>query len=134
MSNKIIRAELETRLKTWADAQNPRLPIAFQNAAFTKPNGPYLEAYLLPNATLNKTVDGKRKTYMGIFQVNCWYPSGKGMGPVEQIAQDIVNLYPMLPKIGAVSIEKTPDAEGPEWDTSGWVIVPVVIHYRMETK
>lgn len=134
MSNAKIRAELETRLKTWADAQSPQIPIAFQNVAFTKPaNGPYLEPFLMPNATLNRTVDGKRKTYIGLFQINCWAQSGTGMGAVEALAQSVVNLFPMLPKTGAVSIEKTPEAAHPLPDDTGWVIVPVTVEYRMET-
>jgi hypothetical protein len=135
MSNAKIRAELETRLKTWADAQSPKIPIAFQNVAFTKPadGSPYMEPILMPNATINRTVDGKRKTYIGLFQVNCWAQSGNGMGTVEALAQSVVNLFPILPKTGAVSIEKTPEAEHPLMDDTGWVIVPVTIQYRMET-
>jgi hypothetical protein len=133
MSNAVIRAELETRLKAWADAQIPEVPIAFQNVPFTKPTGPYLEAILMPNGTFNKELSGTRKTYIGIFQVNCWAPSGKGMGQVEALSQSVVNLFPILPKSGAVSIEQTPTAEKPLPDDSGWVIVPVTIKYRMET-
>lgn len=135
MSNSKIRAELETRLKAWADAQTPKVPIAFQGTAFTKPvNGsPYLEAYLIPGATVNKDLSGKRKTYIGLFQINCWAQSGKGMGQVETLAQSIINLFPVLPKTGAVSVEQTPAADSSILDDSGWLIVPVTIRYRMET-
>ena len=133
MSNSIIRAELETRLKTWADAQTPKIPVAFQNVPFTKPTtGVWLEAYLLPNFTMNQEVSGKRKTHIGIFHINCWAPSGTGMGRVEQLAQQIVDLYPILPKTGAVSIEQTPTADNSIPD-NGWVIVPVTVKYRMES-
>lgn len=134
MSNSIIRAELETRLKNWADAQTPKVPIAFQNAPFTKPtDGTFLEAFLIPSSTMNLEVSGKRKTLIGIFQVNCWAQRGKGMRTVEQLAQNVVNLFPILPKTGAVSIESTPNAESPIWDDSGWVIVPVSVRYRYES-
>ena len=134
MSNSIIRAELEARLKTWADAQTPKLLVAFQNAPFSKPTaGIWLEAFLLPNRTLHKEVSGARKTYHGLFQINCWAPTGNGMGAVERVAQSLVDLYPMLPKTGNVSIEDTPSQDNPLWDTSGWVIVPVTIKYRMES-
>lgn len=134
MSNSIVRAEFETRLKRWADAQTPLIPIAFENAPFTKPTDrPFLEAFLIPNLTLNYTVDGKRKTYMGLFQINCWAPSGKGMGEIERLVQSVINLYPMLPKTGRVSVESTPSAGSSIPDPSGWVIVPVTIKYRMET-
>lgn len=133
MSNQIIRAELESRLKAWAAAQMPPIPVAWQGAPFNKPvEGVWLEALLLPNDTLNIDLSGKRKTYMGLFQINCWSKSGKGMGVVEALAQNVINLFPMLPKIGLVSIEQTPSAEKPISDTSGWVIVPVTIRYRME--
>lgn len=135
MSNAIIRASFETKLKAWADAQTPKVPIAFQAAAFTKPtNGsPYLEAFLIPGETLSKELSGKRKTYIGLFQVNCWAQTGAGMGAAESLAQSVINLFPMVPKIGAVSIECNPSAEHPIPDDSGWVIVPVTIKYRMET-
>lgn len=133
MSNKVIRAELETRLKTWANAQVPPIPIAFQGRPFTKPtDGEFLEAFLLPNVTLHKEVSATRKTYFGLFQINCWARSGKGVGAVEQLAQDVIDLFPILPKTGAVSIEKTPYAESPDLD-NGWLIVPVLVQYRMET-
>lgn len=134
MSISTIRSELETRLQTWANAQTPPIPIAFQNVAFTKPQaGCYLEPYLLPNGTSNEEVSGKRKTHIGIFQVNCWALSGRGMGEVELLAQKVVDLFPMLPKTGSVSIEGTPSADSPLPDGTGWVIVPVTIKYRMES-
>lgn len=134
MSNSIIRASFETKLAMWADAQTPKIPIAFQNQSFKKPDSsPFLEAYLLPNDTLNKEVSGQRKTYIGIFQVNCWAKSGKGMNQVESLAQGIADLFPVLPKTGAVSIEQTPAQEKAILDDSGWVIVPVTIKYRMES-
>lgn len=119
----------------WANAQTPKVPIAFQGVAFTKPadGSPYLEPLLLPAATINKTVDGRRKTYIGLFQVNCWVQSGKGMGAVEALAQKVIDLFPMLPKTGSVSVEQTPSAENSLLDDSGWLIVPVAIRYRMET-
>jgi hypothetical protein len=134
MSNKIIRAELETRLKTWADAQNPKVPIAFEGASFTKPSaGQFLEPILIPNITLNREVSGTRKTLIGLFQVNCWAKAGSGMGAAEQLAQSVIDLFPLLPKTGLVSIEKTPYASAPMPDSAGWLVIPVTIQYRMET-
>lgn len=134
MSNKIIRAELETRLKTWADAQIPKIPIAFENVAFTKPSeGVFLETYLIPSITLDREVSGAKQRLLGIFQVNCWARSGKGMRQVEQLSQDVISLFPLLPKVGAVSIDGTPSTESALLDQSGWVVVPVTIKYRYES-
>lgn len=133
MSNSTIRSVLETRLKAWADAQVPKIPIAFEGVSFSKPaSGPYLEPLLIPNGTANNELSGQRKTLIGIFEVKCWYPSGKGMGGVEQLSNSIINLFPMLPKMGSVSVENTPYAEHPQFDESGWIIVPVLVMYRYE--
>lgn len=134
MSNAIIRAALETRLKAWADAQVVKIPIAFEGVSFTKPSsGPYLQPLLIPNVTVNQDLSGARKTLLGLFEVACWWPSGKGMGGVEKLAQSVVELFPLLPKSGVVSIESTPYAERPVLDESGWIVVPVIILYRYES-
>lgn len=134
MSNSIVRAMFETRLKTWASTQVPKLPIAFEGVSFTKPTtGAYIEPILIPNVTTHNELSGQRKTHLGIFEVRCWYPSGKGMGGVEALANNIVNLFPILPKVGSVSVENTPYAEHPQFDDAGWIIVPVLIFYRYES-
>jgi len=134
MSNSIIRSALETKLKTWADAQVPKIPVAFEGIAFSKPSsGAYIEPLLIPNVTSNNELSGRRKTLLGIFEVRCWHPSGRGMGGVEQLVNNVISLFPLLPKIGSVSIENTPHAEHPIIDESGWIIVPVLIFYRYES-
>lgn len=134
MSNAIVRAAFESRLKVWADAQVPKIPIAFEGASFNKPqSGAYIEPVLIPNVTMNNELSGKRKTLLGVFEVRCWYPSGTGMGGVEQLANNVINLFPLLPKTGKVSVENTPHAEHPHIDDAGWIIVPVLIFYRCET-
>jgi hypothetical protein len=133
MSNSTIRSTLETKLKVWADAQSPKIPVAFEGVSFNKPaTGPYLEPLLIPNITSHNELSGQRTTRIGIFEVRCWWPSGKGMGGVEQLADKVATLFPMLPKVGSVSIENTPYAEHPQFDESGWIIVPVLVMYRYE--
>lgn len=133
MSTIDIRTELETRLKTWADSKSPKVQIAFQNVAFTKPVGlPFLECILIPNTTVNNEISGTRKTHLGLFQVNCWAPKGAGMRQAESLAQSVSDLYPILPKTGSVSIEQTPSIGRGILDDSGWIIVPVLIKYRHE--
>lgn len=134
MSNVIIRAELETRLQTWADAQTPKIPIAFEGWAFDKnAHELFLEPLLVPVVTLDKELSATRKTRIGIFSVNCWAKSGKGMRSIETLAQNIVELFPILPKQGTVSIEATPHAGDTYPDPSGWMVLPVTIQYRHET-
>ena len=133
MSNSIIRSYFETKVKAWASAQVPVIPIAFEGASFTKPTtGPFLEPLLVPNVTMNHDISGNRKTMLGIFEVKVWYPSGRGMGGVEQIVNSLVSLFPLVPKVGSISVEKTPYAEHPHFDDAGWIIVPLMILYRYE--
>jgi hypothetical protein len=131
MSDALIRAELETRLMTWASAQG--IPVAWEQVDFEKPTTKFLQPYLIPVDTLNPTTDGKRARSIGLFQVNCWAPVGKGMGEVEALAQAVIDLFPLLPKTGAVSIEQTPSTARPIADEPGWIIVPVTIKYRNES-
>jgi hypothetical protein len=135
MSNAAIRSALESRLSTWADSQTPTpIPVSFQNVAFNKLAGTvFLECFLIPNLTANNELSGSRKTLKGLFQVNCWAPKGYGMRQVELLSQSIVDLYPIVPKTGAVSVEETPSIGRAIPDDSGWVIVPVLIKYRYES-
>lgn len=136
MSISIVRAALETRLKTWADAQSPPIKIAFESVTFSKPadGSPYLHCFLLPNTTINRQTDGLSKTLMGLFQVNVWTQAGQGTGTADALAESIVNLFPVIPKFSAVSVEQTPyvNRRQPDGGT-GWDITPVLIKYRYES-
>lgn len=133
MSLSIVRAALETRLATWAAAQSTPLSIAFEDVSFVKPDSdPYLECFLIPNMTVNHETSGTRKTLYGLFQVNVWTPGGTGRGQAETLSQGVVDLFPVVPKLGAVSVEGTPSTNAPRSDSSGWSITPVLIKYRYE--
>jgi hypothetical protein len=132
MSNKIIRAALETKLKAWADSQTPKVPIAFENVSFTKPTGPFVECFLIPNESYNPEMSQTRTTMYGLFQVNCWAPQGTGMGGVETLANGVISAFPPMPKTGPVFIEGKPYSRSP-LPEEGWVIVPVLVKYRFES-
>lgn len=127
-----VRSELEGRIKDWADSQSPKVPVSWEGIAFTKPlNGVFIQPFILPAQTQNPTVDGNRTRELGILHINCWSPDGIGMGRVEDLANSIVAAFPILPKVGTVSIERTPSKQTP-MVADGWRILPVVIYYRRE--
>lgn len=129
----IVRAYFESALTTWASSQSPAIPISYENVPFTKPSsGPYIECFLLPAATVARTTKGDKTREVGIFQVNVWVLEGQGSGPAQSIADSIAALFPLVPKSGAVSIEKPPSIERAIYDVSGWYVLPLVIHYRHE--
>jgi len=96
MSDRVIRSLFEVRLKTWADARLPKLPIAFEDVTFTPPaNGSaYLKAYLLPGNTDSEDLEGKHISYRGVFQVSVVTTTGSGRGAAGLIAEEIAALYP----------------------------------------
>lgn len=129
----IVRAYFESALNTWAASQSPAIPISFENVPFTKPSsGNFLECFVLPATTVARTISGDKSREVGIFQVNIWIPSGEGSGAAQVLADSIAALFPLVPKSGAVSIEKPPSIERAIEDASGWYVVPLVIHYRHE--
>lgn len=128
-----IRSELETRIKNWAAAQSPALTVAYENVPYSKPadKTPFVECYIAPLETIDVTVDGTRQRNIGIFYVNVWTPDGKGSGQSDRIVSSLVAAFPIVPKTGSVSIEKTPSAKQPLY-TDGWRVVQVSIKYRYE--
>lgn len=135
MSNVDIRVAFETRLKAWADSRSPKLKIAYQNIAFTKPDdgSPFLECFLIPNTTQNREVSAKQKTFLGMFQVNVWVLKNKGMREAELIADSLRDLFPVVPKMGGLSVESPASVGRPVPDDSGWYILPILVNYRFET-
>lgn len=137
MSNSIVRSTLESRLVAWAAAQSPATLIAFENKTFAKPavtpaTPPWVECKLIPNQPFSRDTTATRETFIGFFQVNVWAPSNKGMGQAEAVAYSISQAFPVVPKVGGVSIEKPPKVGSPLQD-SGWIIVPILVSYRYES-
>lgn len=97
MSDRLIRQLFEARLKTWADARAPALPVAFENVTFTPPaNGStYLRAFLLPADTTSRDLAGDNRNRSGVFQINIVAPIGTGPGAAEGIAAELEALFPM---------------------------------------
>ncbi|MBT2326125.1 hypothetical protein J7E62_27735 [Variovorax paradoxus] len=134
MSQAIIRAGFESRLSTWAAAQTPAIPVAWQNVAFTPPVGRYLRAFLLPAKTQTASMDGICRTWKGIFQVSFCMPIGTGSGTVEGLAasmgaaftdsftQSGLRIYLLEPFSMAAAIQE-PDR----------YVVPMSASYRVDT-
>ena len=134
MSQKIIRAALEAMLNTWAKAQTPPIPIAWQNATFTPPaQARYLRAFLLPAETQDLAVSCDIHVYIGILQVSACFPEGKGSTDADTVVDSLIAEFPqglIVPKLGMnVMILKTPYA-APAMAEPGLYVVPVSIRYR----
>lgn len=134
MSNAIIRAYMEGKIATWAAAQSPAIPVAYEDVPFTPPaTGHYLEVFLMPAATLTATIKGTRGRMIGLFQINLYTRAGQGSGPSETLAQSIIAAFPCVPKVGDVSIENIPYATQIEQEISGFKITSITVNYRYES-
>jgi len=136
MSNKAIRAVIESRLNTWATTRNPVLPVAYENKAFTQPAGVYIAGYLLPAETQVDDLQGSHLRYQGIYQINVFAPIGTGPGAAEAIADEIKTLFPVNQYytlsgtsvwiIGAVTNGRADSMENR-------YMIPVSFQYRADT-
>ena len=96
MSDKLIRAAFESRLYAWANAREPKLPIAFEDVAFTPPSdgSAYLQVYLLPSNTDSADLEGAHVLYQGVFQISIVTAAGNGRGAASAIADELRALFP----------------------------------------
>lgn len=127
-----IRSEIESRLRAFASVQVPPIPIAVENRKFDKPtSGYYFEVTILDSTPMNANLAANSTRLWGKFQISCYGPLGEGMGAIEKLAQQVVELYPVIPKIGIVSIEK-PLSAGQGIIVDNFVCVPITGSYRAE--
>lgn len=127
-----IRSELETRLKTFADAQVPPIPIAWEGTPFTPPkDGAFFEVKMLASTNTSVNVAASNTRVRGNFQVNVVDRDGVGSKKIEDLASQVAALYPMLPKTGTVSIEQ-PAQKSAAILLLDKRIIAVTVNYRQE--
>jgi hypothetical protein len=131
MTQRTIRLEVEAKVKAWAAAQSPAIPIAYENMPYTKTDATFIELYIIPATTVNQTVSAARKTLTGLIQFNIYTKEGVGTKKSEEIAQALIDLFPVVPKTGTVSIEQTGSIMNTLYQAQ-WLVTPVRFRYRQE--
>jgi hypothetical protein len=132
MSQKIVRAGMEKKLKTWADAQTPVLTVAWENIAFTPPAGPYLRAFLLPEPTQSQTLDKLHRRYAGILQVDLAMPINGGAAPAETLLASLLTAFTPATSFTESSVRifiTDPASAAPAVSEPNRYTVPVSIPY-----
>jgi hypothetical protein len=133
MSLAIIRKAFETRLKTWADAQTPAIPVAWPNVTFTPPAGRYVRAFVLPADTTSDTLDKLHRAYTGIFQVSLCMPLNTGSGSAESLAASLDTAFAASMLQDGLRIFLTrPMSAAPAIVEPDRYIVPVSGRYRAD--
>ena len=136
MSDRLIRSLFESRLKSWADSRLPELPIAFEDVAFTPPDGTYLRAFLLPASPDSEDLEGKHVAYRGVFQVSVVTKSGSGRGAAGLIAEEIAALFPNnleLTKAGFSVFVRSPMGTASALQSDTTSALPLSFQYRADT-
>ncbi|WP_443699177.1 phage tail terminator-like protein [Pseudomonas sp.] len=138
MSDRLIRSSFEGRLKTWAGARVPALPIAYEDVAFTAPadGSTYLRAFLLPANTDSQDLEGKHTAYRGIFQVSIVTKAGIGRGTASLIAEEIAALFPNnleLVKSGLSVFVRSPMSTSTAQQGDTTSSLPLSFQYRADT-
>lgn len=137
MSNPRIRAGFEVALSSWALAQAPPIPIAYENKTFEPPaTARYIRAFLLPGQTSSGDMDGDHRAYVGVFQASLYMPVGVGAGAAETLAESICNLFPKQTAIvsSGLTIWLTrPMSIGPSIPGITHYMVPISCSYRADT-
>ena len=131
-----VRSDLESRIKLWADNHSPVIKVAWQGEAFDKPidNSAFIQPIIMPARSRNVNLDGRRYKELGILQINIWVLDGRGSSTItEQLANELINLFPVFPKFADTSIEQTGYMERSDV-VSGWRITPVCFYYRKESQ
>jgi hypothetical protein len=134
MTQSIVRIAFETRLKTWADARTPALPVAWENVPFTPPVGRYARAFLLPARTQSETLNRSHRAYRGIFQVNLCMAVGSGASGAESLLSSLDAAFAQTFTQGGLRIFLTaPFSAAAAIQAEDRYIVPVSAQYRADT-
>lgn len=131
MTQRTVRSEIESKIIAWAATKSPAIKLALENVPFTKPETTFIEVYIIPATTVNPNIDGVRTTLYGIIQFNIYSKQAVGTKESEDLAQELIDLFPVVPKTGTVSIEQTGSILNPMYDAQ-WRMLPVRIRYRQE--
>lgn len=134
--NSLIRILLESRLSTWAAAESPAIPVAWENVRFNPPSGRYLRAWLMPAETGSEDLAGAHRRYTGVWQVSVVVPTDTGPAAAGAIAEEIVALYPVNLLLSTTAIDVqiiSPMSIHPALQDSDRYTVPISCRYRADT-
>jgi hypothetical protein len=134
MSNSDIREAFETRIATWAAAQTPALPIAWENTSYTpSPQTMYLRCAMLPAATQDPSMGAKHIRLTGMYAINVYGVQDQGPAAAEAAADAIIALFPrggMVQNGVTINIDTTGSRAQGLNDINGFFFIPVRIKYR----
>lgn len=134
MSHEKIRSIFDTLVNEWAMQHN--ISIAFQNVQFIPPTDkPYLKLFILPASTNSSDLEGKMRTFMGVYQINVVGSAGRGLGDINELIERLINLFPLYEKFtqDGFSVQVvTPVFEAKPIQTETTCTLPLSFEYRSD--
>lgn len=135
MSQKKVRAALETRLNGWSTTNS--IPINWEGTKSNNTAVKYVSATLIPANTTNPSYGTKHIRYRGTFRLLVRVQAlDKGMAEIETISESLAQQFPrglVLTASGlSVHIESTPSLR-PSFIDGMYTIIPVDIEYRADS-
>lgn len=135
MSHLIIKAAFETRLATWAAAQSPPLPVAFENDDFQPTTGTFVAGFLVPAETVSLTLDQTHRQYKGLYQVSIYGEVDVGTGYLIGLAESLDTIFspasPLVQSLIKIYVTR-PMSLGPAIQDGGHFILPVSFEYHLD--
>jgi len=135
VSQALVRAAFETALSTWAAAQTPPIPVAWENVNFNPPASRYIRANLLPADTASFDLLGKHRRYQGVLQIMLCMPLGVGKGATEALVSAIEALFPQAAWFTASAFRvqvASPMSAAPSFPDDSKMLTPVSCRYRSD--
>jgi len=124
---------LEEHLQTFATQEN--LQVVYENIKVKPENEIYLICNILPGITTNFDLEGKLRTYKGVFQVSVVTPINTGKESVHSIVDAIIEHFPLNLELKqdnfSLYINSIPSAYPVVKEKSTYTI-PISMNYRAD--
>lgn len=138
MTDEAVGAIIESRVKTWSEAQG--YPVRFGNQDFDPStqsiDGMYLECFILPARTGSETLDGAHRHHNGVVQINIRCKRGIGSAVTRRITGELDVLFPnagLVTDSDGVTVRFTsPVSAAPAIEDANGYFVPVSFNYRSD--
>ena len=114
---------------TQLEAANLGYPIAYPNVKFDDVEGVYLEVTHAPNSPIDDTLSSQSVVQRGLFQVSVIGRQHSGIIRLNDIAQEVANVFPKLTPIASVKVSRVPYTIAQVAIEGGRVELPVTIEY-----
>ena len=114
---------------TQLEAANLGYPISYPNVKFKDVDDIYLEVTHAPNSPIDDTLSSQSVVQRGLFQVSVIGRQNTGIIELNEIAQEVANVFPKLTPIADVKVSRVPYTISAVDISGGRVELPVTIEY-----